>query len=485
MATTKKRAHKDGSVSFEIRVSLGRDINGKQILKYHTWTPSPGMKPRQIEKALEREEVLFEEKCRTGKVLDTSAKFADFAARWLDANEDIFSPAYKYTAADLLARINIAIGNIPLDKLRPHHLQELYRNLAEAGVKKTKATAVTHKLAGLLKERGITRAALSQAAGVAPITITTACRGKNVNSDTANRIAAALGMQVTELFTVTAAKERLSPRTILHHHRLISSILETAVKWQLLYDNPARRVTTPKVPKKEATFLDDKEVVLVARRLLDAPVKWRTILMLLMFSGMRRGEACGLTYSDIDFSGNLIHITKANQYLPGLGIFEKSTKTESSDRVIKLPPEMMDILREYKEWHTGERTKMGDLWQETGKVFTQENGLPISPDSITAWTKEFREAHSLPRFTPKSLRHTSATLLIMSGVPVRAVAARLGHSDVSTTNSIYSHAIQTADALASDIIGDIIKLPGAKREGAGANQELVSGHFKPHKNLTS
>jgi len=464
MATTKQRTLKDGSVSYEIRVSLGRDIAGKQILKYHTWTPTPNMKPRQIEKALEREKVLFEEKCRSGKVLDTSIKFAEFAARWMDVNKDIFSPAYKCLAIDLLARVNIAIGNIPLEKLRPHHLQEFYANLSEVGVKKTNTTAVTNKLATLLGERGITRTALSKTAGVAPITITSACQGKRVNGESASKIAASLGMEAGELFEITTPKEALSPKTILHHHRLISTILETAVKWQVIYDNPARRVEPPKMQKKEAAYLDDKEALLVAEALLTVSLKWRTVLMLLMYSGMRRGEACGLLWSDVDFDGNVIHITKANQYIPGMGTFEKSTKTESSNRVIKLPNEMMDLLYEYKSWQFEERLKMGDRWNDSGKIFTQENGLPIHPDSITAWTKEFREAHSFPHFTPHSLRHTSATLLIMSGVPARAVAARLGHADVSTTNSIYSHTIQTADAMASDIIGDIIKLPSIKSE---------------------
>jgi integrase len=97
------------------------------------------------------------------------------------------------------------------------------------------------------------------------------------------------------------------------------------VKWQVIFDNPAKRVTPPKVQKKEAAYLDDNEALQVAEALLAAPLKWRTVLMLLMYSGMRRGEACGLVWSDIDFDGNLIHITKANQYLSGKGTFEKDT----------------------------------------------------------------------------------------------------------------------------------------------------------------
>jgi len=489
MATTKQRTHKDGSVSFEIRVSLGRDMSGKQILKYHTWTPEPGMRPRQIEKALAREAVLFEEKCRSGRVLDTQTKFSDFAERWLDTNKDVFSPAYHKRADDLLVRINAAIGHIQVGKIKPHHLQDFYANLGEAGIKKTGASATSRELATVIKEKEMTRAALSSAAGVAPITITTACQGKSVSIDSAEKIASALGIGRDELFAITNSKEALSPKTILHHHRVVSSILEAAVKWQVIFDNPAKRVEPPKVIKKDASFLDEKEATQVAQALFSAPLKWRTMLMLLMYSGMRRGEVCGLDWVSVDFNDDLVHITKSSQYLAGKGVYDKETKTESSKRVIKLPSEMMDLLHEYKCWQSDERRKMGDRWYESGKVFTQENGLPINPDSVTGWTKQFREANNLPRFTPHSLRHTSATLLIMSGVPARAVAARLGHADVATTNSIYSHTIQTADARASDVLGDIIKPLGAKPEGRNVKLTVMPGkqkpHVKPHKNHTT
>ena len=123
MATIKKKTLKDGSNSYEIRVSLGRDINGKQILKYKTWTPEPKMTPKQIEKALEREKVMFEEQCRTGKVLDTNTKFVDFANRWLETNKDVFSFAYVDKVRRMLVRINAAIGHLPIGKIKPYHLQ--------------------------------------------------------------------------------------------------------------------------------------------------------------------------------------------------------------------------------------------------------------------------------------------------------------------------------------------------------------------------
>jgi len=422
------------------------------------------MTAKQIEKALEREKVLFEEKCRSGYVLDTATKFADFAERWLELNKGKHSPGYQKLATDLLVRINAGIGHIPLGRLKPHHIQAFYANLAEDGIKKTEPSAVSDKLARILKEKKLTRAAVGETAGVSAVTITTACQGKNVKLETAEKIATALDMDMEKIFKIIEKREALADKTLRRYYGLVSAILGAAVQMQAIPENPALRVVKPKGAKKEAAYLDDKQALQVMEALAMAPLKWRTAMMMLLYSGMRRGELCGLTWDDLDFDNKLVHITKANQYLAGRGIIEKGTKNETSNRVIKLPDEMFDMLREYKGWQAGERLKMGDKWEDCGKLFTQENGQPIHPTSVTGWVRDFREAHNLPHFTPHSLRHTSATLLIMQGVPVKAVSARLGHASQNTTNAVYSHAIQTVDAMASDVIGDILKPASKKAE---------------------
>lgn len=436
---------------------MGRDIDNKQIFKYSTWKPANNMTAKQIERELERQKVLFEEKCKQGKVLSTSTKFADFASQWLGSNENKHSPSYQNRAKSLLTRINAGIGHIQLDKLQPHHLQMFYKNLAEDGVKKSTEYAIAKNLQEEIQEQQLTKSALAKLSKLAPNTITVACQGKHISVESAQKIANALNKDIDTIFKVINKKEPLSAKTILHHHRLISSILESAVKWQVIYDNPAKRVEPPKLHKKEAVYLDDKQALQVIEALDNAPIKWRTAVMLLIYSGMRRGELCGLTWNDIDFDNNLLHISKSNQYLSGKGIFEKETKTSSSERVIKLPSDMFLLLKDYKSWHEQERIKIGDRWEDSGKVFTQDNGKPIHPDSITEWVKKFTEKNDLPKFTPHSLRHTNATLLIMSGIPVKVVSARLGHADQNVTNAIYSHTIQTVDALASDVVGDILK----------------------------
>ena len=99
---------------------------------------------------------------------------------------------------------------------------------------------------------------------------------------------------------------------------------------------------------------------------------------------------------------------------------------------------------------------MGDQWQEHDRLFTQWNGEPIHPDTVTSWFSGFVKKNNLPPETVHSLRHTNATLLIAAGTNLRTVSARLGHSQTSTTANIYAHAIQSADAAAAETLNDIL-----------------------------
>lgn len=178
--------------------------------------------------------------------------------------------------------------------------------------------------------------------------------------------------------------------------------------------------------------------------------------MVTLAAGLRIGELMGLKWEHVDFENNTIKIEQVNQYLPGEGTFTKDPKTETSKRLIAMPKEIMDLLREYKKEQNIERLKKGSMWIDTGYVFTQWNGQPMYPYTFTKWFPKFLEKHGLRRITFHQLRHTSATLLINAGENVRTVSARLGHSNTSTTMNIYAHALKSADRNAADKIANYL-----------------------------
>ena len=463
MANIRKIEGKNG-VSFKITVTQGRDLEGKQIRHYTTWTPPHKMTERQMQKAVELAAMEFEKSITLGYQADTRQTFAEYASYVLDLKE---REGAKYRTIEryreLLERINPAIGHIKLPDLRPRHLNDFYKNLAEPGISKQEAHAQAKiDLAGLLKEKKITRAKVATLSGVSATTVTAACQGKRIALTTAEAIAKAIEKDVADLFEIEEGKAQLSNKTILEHHRLIHTILTQAEKEMLVQYNSAAKATPPKAAKKEVNYFQPEDIVRIREALDKEPLKWKVATHLLLITGCRRGEVMGLRWDRVDFANSKIKIDTNLLYSAKRGIYEDTTKT-GTVRFIKLPTETMELLRQYRRWYMELKIKNGDRWHDTGFLFVKENGEPMIPDGITAWLSEFSKRHDLPHINPHAFRHTMASILINSGKDVVSVSKRLGHAKVSTTTDIYSHIIMEADEQASECLADVMLRPTKKK----------------------
>lgn len=471
MATATKHIAKDGKITFHIRASNGYDINGKQLTYRMTWSPKPNMSEKAIEKELDRQKFLFEEKIRNNNLFNASTTFKEYADTWLENNKPPqLAPKTYERYKQMLKNINLAIGNIKLVNLQSHHLQAFYNNLREAGINNRGNYAISLNLNEYLDKHNILRKSLAQRANISLTSLRKACNTKShVSIQTAKAISEALYLPVEKLFVIHHSDSGLADKTILNHHRLIGSILRQATRDRLIPFNIAERnyIKAPKVNRKEATFLNDTQTAEILIKLQKEHIKWRTAIELLIYSGMRRGELFGLEWKDIDFDNKLIHIYRTSQYITSLGIITKDTKNIASERTIKLPDNAFKLLAEYRRYWLEMRLMMGDLWQskitvtysdgkqeviDNDRLFIKDDSTPMNPDSLTAWTDKFVKKYNLPKFSPHSLRHTNASLLIANGVNIPTVSKRLGHANVNTTTRIYSHAIQSADEKASEIL---------------------------------
>lgn len=248
---------------------------------------------------------------------------------------------------------------------------------------------------------------------------------------------------------------KLSTKTILEHHRLISTVLEQAVKEGLVPFNVASRATLPKAEHKEVNYFQPEQVAAIRDALEREPMKWKTLVHLLLITGARRGEVLGLKWDKVDFEGNRIYICNSILYAPDIGIYESTPKTERSRRYVTLPYETMQLLRQYRAWQAGERLRLGEYYQNQDFLFTQDNGKPMHPDSVTEWLKRFSKRHDLPHINPHAFRHTMASMLYFNGVDSVSISKRLGHAQVSTTANIYAHVMEEADQRNADILSDI------------------------------
>lgn len=243
---------------------------------------------------------------------------------------------------------------------------------------------------------------------------------------------------------------KLSESTVLYHHRVLNSILGDAVKWGLIPFNPASRVDPPKARTKQAACYDKEQTAMLLAALDEEPLQYKMMVVLALTLGLRRGELMGLEWQDVSFERNTIEVCRTSQYLKERGIFTKQPKTETSSRLISVPASVMALLKQYRAQQNEQRLKVGDLWQGSDRLFTTWDGRPMHPDTISSWFRNFLKRHNLPHIKFHALRHTSATLLIAEGVPLKNVSSRLGHANTRTTADIYAHALRSVDQEAAE-----------------------------------
>ena len=248
---------------------------------------------------------------------------------------------------------------------------------------------------------------------------------------------------------------KLSNKTIVEHHRLVSSVLEQAVKESLIPFNPAQRAQPPKATQKEVNYFQPEQVHAIREALENEPLKWKALIHLLLITGARRGEILGLKWDKVDFANNQLYICNSVLYTSDKGIYEDTPKTERSKRFISLPAETIALLKQYRAWQAQEQLRLGVYFDNQHFVFTQSNGKPLHPDSVTDYLKKFSKRYSLPHINPHAFRHTMASLLDFNGVDSVSISKRLGHAQVSTTANIYAHVMEEADKRNAEILSNI------------------------------
>lgn len=452
MATIKKREGK-GGVSYLIRVSGGYSVDGEQVVQSMTWKPTPGMTARQTEKELQRQAVLFEERC-SGQSGGGSVKFETFAKQWFkEYAEHTLRPRTLDSLHQLEGRSYAAIGHIHIDKLNGRNIQSFINNLSEDGVRVNREHATIKKPLGpVIKQKGLTQRTLADAAHVSRTTISVACRGEPVAAETAQKIAAVLGVDVKVLFSQNKPTKKLSPKTIRNYHGFISSVLSYAVRMGIIQNNPARNVALPPMAhcEKECYALEEAQHFIDS--LSKAPAKYRAFCFLAIYGGFRRGELLGLEWSDLDFDSRVITIRRTSQYTKSRGIFTDTTKTTKSKRSLKLPPSVFDVLRQHRAVQAQERLLMGDRWNDTNRLFVTAEGQLMRPNTPYYWLEDFCKSTGQRFLGVHQFRHLNASLLINSGADPGTVSSSLGHSQISTTLNIYTHTFAEAQARAGEAV---------------------------------
>ena len=176
-----------------------------------------------------------------------------------------------------------------------------------------------------------------------------------------------------------------------------------------------------------------------------------------MYLGLRKGEALGIQWNDIDFDKKTVYIHTQIQYRnKNTGAYRCSLKTEGSERTLQLPPKIIDLLMLVKAEQEENKAKCGDLWVDTDSVITNWCGKFIFPSQPYNYLKDFCERENLPFKAIHSFRHSLVTNLIHNNVDVATVSSIVGHSSPLVTLSVYTHEIKSATVIGCEQMADLI-----------------------------
>jgi len=242
--------------------------------------------------------------------------------------------------------------------------------------------------------------------------------------------------------------------------RTLSAVLGKAEEWELIDNNPCKKVKAPRKTHSEVKALQMSDFVRVFQKLPEyEDIRIKTLVAVLLYTGIREAEAAGLEWQDFNVFNNSVSIRRTVSYIPGVGVHEDTPKSAAGYRTIFYPPELAEALALYREWQTREIKARGDLWTgATGdktKLFTQFNGDLIHDATLREWTKKFMTWAGVPYVTVHGLRHTFASVLTANGIDARTTAAQLGHSSPALVMNVYANSQTSAQIHAAEVLGAI------------------------------
>jgi integrase len=255
------------------------------------------------------------------------------------------------------------------------------------------------------------------------------------------------------------------PHTVQHCYNLLRSSLNGAVEFGLMDRNPVAAIPRPRIPKPSPKFLMPEEVERVMRLVNRSGDPRAVAVNLMLRLGIRRGEALGLTWGDIDFDDSTISISHQLQRIenperPGRSWLQRvALKTSASARTLTVDEHLARYLAEL-------RSTRADTTQDDFVVRSRDGG-PVDPDGVTSWLRKLGMREGVV-CTPHRLRHTAATMMLRHEIALPTVGAVLGHTDVRTT-SVYARVMDSSKEEALRTLGTVL---GEVKSGRGKRSRV-------------
>jgi integrase len=428
-----------------VKVELDPDPHtGRRRQKWHS-----GYATRR---EAERARVDLLSKLDRGEYIEpTHQTVTDFLSEWLRAIEPTVRPStYDSYSRNMRNHVIAHIGTIRLTKVDAGVLNGLYALLLSAGRRAPSRTGQGYS------PEVLNRAQKLRSSGQTLEATAEQLRAEFSEADhiTKDTLASLLRRASSEPIT---AAPGLDARTVSYIHTILHRALKDAVRWGRLARNPADAADPPRIAQKPdgvhawnartlRAFLDASRV---------SGDRLHALWVTLATTGMRRGEALGLRWADIDLdAGRLRVVQTITQTRSKVEIGEP--KTSRGRRAVALDTATVGVLREHRRRMLEERLLVGSDFDDHGLVFHEPDGRNLRPDAVSGAFLRRVARCGLPRLTLHGLRHTWATLALERGVHPRVVQERLGHSTIAITLGIYSHVAPTLHDEAAQLVADLV-----------------------------
>lgn len=393
MASSRKIQTKDGRPFYEIRVRISREKP-----EYTTrWYVPDGWSKRAIDRELARQEAEFERRCKAGEVL---SRKEEREQRLLEEQKE----AAIQTVKQYGEKVFMPAKKVTITENTRSSFQRTLDKIVYPAIGNVKLPEVT-------------------SAQISALLLSYQSTGKAHGS-------------CVKVYTV------------------MNLLFKMAFMGDVISKNPMDKVERPR-PRKdeekktEVEAFTPEELRYIMQCLDNEPLKWRAMIRLMIDTGIRRGECCGLQWKYVDIKAGTITIAHSLGYTPEKGVYLGTTKGKRR-RTIAVAPEVIDLLKQLRK----EQAKSS----LSPYVFSQDGSAdPINPTSPEHYMRKFGKTHGIDNLHPHKLRHSFASVALTNNADPASVSEILGHADPSITLRVYTHANEESMKRAGNIFREALK----------------------------
>ena len=471
MAYFKLEKNKKGELRAKIQVSGKDPATGKNKLFTKRVVNTGNLSEAKFRKQVEKTALAFEEEVsrayREGKTQLRSKvlTFSELMQEWTATIKANLSISYYLRAQKVGKKFNAFLAerqleDKPISAITVRDVQIFLNGFAQKGyqtgptVKVKKDFPKTVNFRALAREHIINRCS---SYGMRR-------KGNSIEKQTAVTICEHCNLTFGEYFEEMPNEKTYAAETIKGYRRILRTLFNEAVRYEWIAKNPvcstkigtsSSNTSLRSVPEKEVfSFSEARAFIVKLNELPPEEIYKKIPIKLMLLTGLRIAEVCGLRWSDIDFEKKVIHVKRNRLYTKEFGIYEKAPKTATSLRDVPMPDALISDLIIYMDWFRLADERFDERLDEY-YLAVNVYRLPVFPHSVGQYLKRYEQEWKMKKVTCHGLRHTYCSLLLAQNVPIQTVSKYMGHSDSTVTLKVYSHFIPDTQDTALNALNNI------------------------------